>query len=306
MMNTRPIILFENVDMIFGSRPLKVLPLLDQGTSHGEIYEQTGHVVAARGITLEIFKGEIFVLMGLSGSGKSTLLRCVNGLNRPTRGKVLIDHQDKYVDLKSCPANLLRQIRVSRISMVFQQFALMPWRTVGDNIAYALELQGLPKKQHQHKIMSYLELVHLNEWVNKFPHELSGGMQQRVGLARALATEGDILLMDEPFSALDPLIRNELQDELLELQKKLQKTILFVCHDFDEAIKLGSRIGIMKNGHLLKVGTAQEMIHSENLISVKIPNRPVVLTNDQGKFIGVVGGHEIFKHILDTSSANQG
>jgi glycine betaine/proline transport system ATP-binding protein len=199
-------------------------------------------------------------VMGLSGSGKSTLLRAVNRLNHPVRGAVLIEDEGRQIDIASCDAKTLRRLRMRRIAMVFQQFALLPWRTVAENVAFGLELRGVPTAERQRIVQEKLELVHLEAWAQKHAHELSGGMQQRVGLARAFATDADILLMDEPFSALDPLIRDRLQDELLELQGRLHKTIVFVSHDLDEALKLGSHIAIMEGGRIIQVGTPETIV----------------------------------------------
>jgi glycine betaine/proline transport system ATP-binding protein len=198
--------------------------------------------------------------MGLSGSGKSSLLRCVNGLNKVTRGAVWVSDNGQSVDIASCDRATLHRLRTERISMVFQQFALMPWRNVRDNVALGLELSGLPKKERLEIIAEKLHLVRLEEWAEAYPEELSGGMQHRVGLARALATDADILLMEEPFSALDPLIREHLQDELLQLQQDLKKTILFVSHDLDEALKLGNIVSIMEGGRIIQTGSPVHII----------------------------------------------
>jgi glycine betaine/proline transport system ATP-binding protein len=255
-----PAVEFDNVDILFGDRPQAALPLLDRGASRQEILEKTGQVLGVAGASLGIEKGEICVLMGLSGSGKSTLLRAVNRLNKVTRGRVLVEDEGKAVDVAHCDEGTLRRLRTTRISMVFQQFALLPWRTVAENVGFGLELRGLPKAERERIVREKLALVHLDQWANKHAHELSGGMQQRVGLARAFATDGDILLMDEPFSALDPLIRTKLQDELLELQQTLHKTIVFVSHDLDEALKIGSHIAIMQDARIVQVGTPEEII----------------------------------------------
>ena len=198
--------------------------------------------------------------MGLSGSGKSTLLRAVNGLNRVTRGNVLIEDGEATVNVATCDAATLRRVRMHRVAMVFQQFALLPWRTVEENVGFGLELAGMSKQDRRAIIDEKLALVDLSQWRGKFAHELSGGMQQRVGLARAFATDADILLMDEPYSALDPLIRDYLQDALLDLQARLKKTILFVSHDLDEALKLGNRIAIMEGGRIVQHGPPEEII----------------------------------------------
>jgi glycine betaine/proline transport system ATP-binding protein len=214
--------------------------------------------VARASIAIE--EGEICVLMGLSGSGKSTLLRAVNGLNKVTRGEVLVEDEGTMIDVASCDPATLRRLRMSRIAMVFQQFALLPWRTVQENVGLGLELRGMAKAERDAIVEDKLKLVALDQWKDKYAHELSGGMQQRVGLARAFATDADILLMDEPFSALDPLIRTHLQDELLELQRRLRKTIIFVSHDLDEALKIGSHIAIMEGGHIVQYGEPEAIV----------------------------------------------
>jgi glycine betaine/proline transport system ATP-binding protein len=251
---------FEGVDIVFGDRPQQALPLVDAGRSRDEILEATGCVLGVAGAALDVAPGEICVLMGLSGSGKSTLLRAVNRLNPVTRGRVMVRDAGTEVDVATCDEATLRHLRTERIAMVFQQFALLPWRTVRENVGLGLELRGLSKGERTRIVEEKLQLVGLGQWGDKYAHELSGGMQQRVGLARAFATDGDLLLMDEPFSALDPLIRTHLQDELLELQKNLQKTILFVSHDLDEALKLGSRIAIMDGGRIVQVGRPEAIV----------------------------------------------
>ena len=254
------IIRFDNVDVIFAKDPREALKLLDQGLTRNEILKKTGQIVGVEKASLDINKGEICVLMGLSGSGKSSLLRCINGLNTVSRGKLFVEHEDRQIDIASCTPAELKMMRTKRIAMVFQKFALMPWLTVRENISFVREMQGRPEKERRKLVDEKLELVGLTQWRNKKPDELSGGMQQRVGLARALAMDADILLMDEPFSALDPLIRQGLQDELLELQRKLSKTIVFVSHDLDEALKLGSRIAIMKDGRIVQYSVPEEIV----------------------------------------------
>ena len=253
-------VVFESVDVIFGPTPKQALQLLDAGEGRDAVFEKTGNLVAVHDASLFVDEGEICVLMGLSGSGKSSLMRCVNGLNKATRGRVLVHDGSSEVDITSCDAGTLRRLRMNRISMVFQQFALMPWRSIRDNVGFGLEIRGMAKPERERKVDEKLALVRLDKWAHKFPHELSGGMQQRVGLARAFATEADILLMDEPFSALDPLIRDKLQDELLSLQKKLRKTIVFVSHDLDEALKIGNRIAILEGGRIVQIGTAEDIL----------------------------------------------
>jgi glycine betaine/proline transport system ATP-binding protein len=256
---------FEGVDIVFGEDAHEALPMIDAGKTRDEILGATGCVLGVAGADLEVAPGEVCVLMGLSGSGKSTLLRAVNRLNPVTRGRVMVRDgaaggEGGEIDVASCDEATLRRLRTERISMVFQQFALLPWRTVRENVGFGLEMRGLTKAERRRIVEEKLELVGLGQWGEKYAHELSGGMQQRVGLARAFATDGDLLLMDEPFSALDPLIRNHLQDELLELQKNLKKTILFVSHDLDEALKLGSRIAIMEGGRIVQVGKPESIV----------------------------------------------
>ena len=258
---------FRNVDILFGGKNRRAaaqkqeaLASLDAGKSRAEIAEQTGVVVGVANANLTVAHGEISVLMGLSGSGKSTLLRAANGLNEVTRGQVLIEDGESVVDIAKCDAAILRRVRRLRIAMVFQQFGLLPWRTVRDNVGFGLELRGEPKAESKRIIDEQLELVGLSQWADRHVSELSGGMQQRVGLARAFATNADVLLMDEPFSALDPLIRGKLQDELLTLQARVKKTILFVSHDLDEALKLGDHITILEGGRIVQTGTADDIV----------------------------------------------
>ncbi|NAZ95026.1 choline ABC transporter ATP-binding protein [Vibrio toranzoniae] len=254
-------IIIKNLDVVFGDKANQALELLDQGKTRQEIIDEAGQVVGVDNVSLTVKEGEICVLMGLSGSGKSSLLRAVNGLNEISRGSLAIKDGDNLVDLgEQCDEATLRHLRTHRVSMVFQKFALMPWLTVLDNVAFGLEMQGVAKDARRAKAREQLEMVGLSEWETKFPHELSGGMQQRVGLARAFAMDTDILLMDEPFSALDPLIRAQLQDELIALQNKLNKTILFVSHDLDEALKIGNNIAIMESGKLIQHGKPEEIV----------------------------------------------
>lgn len=253
---------FDHVDVIFGTHTKEALKLLDQGLGRAEILKRTGQVLGVEDACLDVNRGEICVLMGLSGSGKSSLLRCINGLNKVSRGKLLIEHEGSQVDIANCSPATLKAMRTKRIAMVFQKFALMPWLTVAENVGFGLEMQGRPAAERKKLIDEKLELVGLSQWRDKRPDSLSGGMQQRVGLARALAMDGDILLMDEPFSALDPLIRQQLQDELLVLQRQLHKTIVFVSHDLDEALKIGTRIAIMKDGRIIQHGKPEEIVLS--------------------------------------------
>ena len=251
---------FKNVDIIFGDNASAALAMAHAGAERGDILAKTGAVLGATGANLVVNEGEISVLMGLSGSGKSTLLRAVNGLNKVTGGEVLVKDGERMVDVASCDEATLRHIRQKQVAMVFQQFALLPWRTVRENAGFGLELAGVPLAERNAKVDKQLNLVGLDQWANKYVHELSGGMQQRVGLARAFATEAPILLMDEPFSALDPLIRTKLQDELMQLQKQIRKTIIFVSHDLEEALKIGNRITIMEGGRIVQSGAPEDIV----------------------------------------------
>ncbi|WP_412563895.1 choline ABC transporter ATP-binding protein [Thalassobius sp. MITS945101] len=252
-------VVFDNVSIVFGDKPEAALPLMDQGQSRAEIQKSTQQVLGVHNCTLSVDKGEILVLMGLSGSGKSTLLRAVNGLNPVVRGGVSVATHNGLVNITQTNSKTLRDIRQHDVAMVFQQFGLLPWRTVRENVWLGLELAGMSKAERLEKTDEQLALVGLSDWGDRKVSDLSGGMQQRVGLARAFATDAPILLMDEPFSALDPLIRTRLQDELLELQEKLHRTIIFVSHDLDEAFKIGNRIAIMEGGRIVQCGTPQQI-----------------------------------------------
>ena len=255
-------VVFNNVSIIFGDNPQKALSMVDAGKSRDEIGAETGLVLGVADATLSITEGEILVLMGLSGSGKSTLLRAVNGLAPVVRGEVQVKAGSGSVNPYGSTPKALRDFRMHTVSMVFQQFALLPWRTVADNVGFGLELAGVPDSERKARVSEQLELVNLTKWANRKVNELSGGMQQRVGLARAFATGAPILLMDEPFSALDPLIRTRLQDELLEFQRRLKKTIIFVSHDLDEAFRIGNRIAIMEGGRIIQCGTPQDIVRN--------------------------------------------
>ena len=246
----------KNLSIIFGHDKSKARKLIMEGKNKSEILKSTGCTVAVRNANLEIREGEVFVVMGLSGSGKSTLLRCINRLNEPTLGEVYINGEN--ITRKSDKE--LQQLHRTELAMVFQHFGLLPHRTVLSNIAFGLELQGVPKVEREKKALRTVGLVGLKGYENQRVNELSGGMQQRVGLARALANDASVLLMDEAFSALDPLIREQMQDELLQLQASMQKTIVFITHDLHEAIKLGDRIAIMKDGEVVQVGTPEEIL----------------------------------------------
>ena len=255
-------VVFDNVDIVFGDKPERALAMVDQGKTRDEISAATGIVMGVANASLTIHEGEILVLMGLSGSGKSTLLRAVNGLAPVVRGNVSVATPSGPVDPYKSNPKVLRDLRMHTVSMVFQQFGLLPWRTVAENVGFGLELAGVPDAERAKQVNEQLELVNLTKWAGRKVGELSGGMQQRVGLARAFATGAPILLMDEPFSALDPLIRTRLQDELLEFQRRLKKTILFVSHDLDEAFRIGNRIAIMEGGHIIQCGTPQEIVRA--------------------------------------------
>jgi len=249
-------ILIEDLYLIFGKHREKALKQSREGKSKAEVLSSTGCTVAVNKANLSIEEGEIFVIMGLSGSGKSTLLRCINRLIEPTAGKILVND----LDITCSTDKELLNIRRKEFAMVFQHFGLLPHRTVLSNVAFGLEIQGLPKEDREQKARETISLVGLDGYEDMKVSELSGGMQQRVGLARGLANEPEVLLMDEAFSALDPLIRNQMQDELLLLQEKMKKTIVFITHDLDEAIKLGDRIAIMKDGEIVQVGTSEDIL----------------------------------------------
>ena len=246
----------ENLIKVFGKNTRTVLPMLERGVPKEKILEETGHTVGVNNVSFEVNEGEIFVIMGLSGSGKSTLIRCLNLLNQPTRGKIYIDGEN-ITDYNSKD---LRSFRQTKVAMVFQHFGLFTHRTILDNVVYGLEIKGVSDTERYDIARKTLASVGLEGWEDKYPAELSGGMQQRVGLARALATDPDILLMDEPFSALDPLIKREMQQELLDIQSRLHKTIVFITHDINEAFKLGDRVAIMKDGIIEQIGVPDEIL----------------------------------------------
>ncbi|MFA9394193.1 MAG: glycine betaine/L-proline ABC transporter ATP-binding protein ProV [Halodesulfovibrio sp.] len=251
-------VVVKDLYKIFGTKSNRALPLLEQGASKEEIYKSTGLSVGVQGASFTIYEGEIFVIMGLSGSGKSTLVRMLNRLIEPNAGSVIVDGKD----ITAMSHDELVQFRLHNMSMVFQSFALMPHLTVLENTAFGLKLSGVPEEQRNIRAKESLEQVGLSGWENASPSQLSGGMQQRVGLARALAVDPEIMLMDEAFSALDPLIRAEMQDELLNLQQQHQRTIIFISHDLDEAIRIGDRIAIMQDGVVVQVGSAEEILRS--------------------------------------------
>lgn len=243
---------------IFGSSPKQIIPMLEMGVDKTKILKKHRHSVGVDNASFSVEEGEIFVIMGLSGSGKSTLIRCINRLIYPTEGSVIIDGED----ITKAPSTRLRDIRRRKIAMVFQNFALLPHKTILENVAFGLEIQKVDPETRREKAKQMLEVVGLKGYENQRPVELSGGMQQRVGLARALATEANILLMDEAFSALDPLIRKDMQNELLSLQHKMKKTIIFITHDLDEALKIGDRIAIMRDGKIIQIGSSEEILQS--------------------------------------------
>jgi glycine betaine/proline transport system ATP-binding protein len=246
----------RNVWKIYGPKADKIVGTPAADLPRAELLEKTGCVVAVRDVSFDVAPGEVFVVMGLSGSGKSTLVRTINRLHDPTAGQVLLDGEDILV----FDDERLRDIRRKKISMVFQHFGLLPHRRIVDNVAFGLEVQDVDKDTRSTKANEVLEVVGLGGWGNSYPDELSGGMQQRVGLARALCTDPEIMLFDEPFSALDPLIRRDMQDEVIRLQRELQKTMIFITHDLAEALKLGDRIAIMKDGKFVQVGTPEEVV----------------------------------------------
>ena len=246
----------QNVWKIFGPDPQHALSIIKDDMTKEEVLEKTGHVIAVRDVSFDVNEGEVFVIMGLSGSGKSTIVRCLNRLIEPTKGQVLIDG----ADLAVMNEKELRMARRHKVSMVFQHFALLPHRSIIDNVAYGLEVQGVDKAQRRERAREVINMVGLKGWENSYPHELSGGMQQRVGLARALTVDPEILLMDEPFSTLDPLIRRQMQDEFLNLITEVHKTIVFITHDLGEALKMGERIVIMKDGKIVQIGSPEEIV----------------------------------------------
>lgn len=252
----KSLIKIEGLYKIFGSNPESVMALVREGKSKEQVLASTGHTVGLSNINLEIKEGEIFVIMGLSGCGKSTLIRHFNRIIEPTEGKILVDS----TDVMELPKKELRDFRRQKMAMVFQHFGLLPHYSVIDNVAYGLKVKGIEKTERLNKAKQWLADVGLAGYEDQYPAQLSGGQQQRVGLARALCTDADILLMDEAFSALDPLIRSEMQDQLIELQDKLKKTIIFITHDLDESLRLGDRIAILRDGALVQVGTPQEIL----------------------------------------------
>ncbi|NGZ76033.1 quaternary amine ABC transporter ATP-binding protein [Saccharibacillus alkalitolerans] len=289
-----PILSIRNVSKLFGPNAAQSVKLLEQGYDKQKLAKEKQITVGVNQVNMDIEQGEIFVIMGLSGSGKSTLVRMFNRLIEPTAGQILV--HDK--DLMKMNAEQLREVRRKTISMVFQKFALFPHRSVLDNVEYGLEIQKVAKAKRREKAKQSLELVGLKGWEDKRPDELSGGMQQRVGLARALANDPEVLLMDEAFSALDPLIRRDMQDELLDLQEKMKKTIIFITHDLDEALRIGDRIALMRDGEVVQIGTPEEILIqpangyvrrfvedvdlSKVLTASHVMRRPETITRDRG------------------------
>ncbi len=272
-------VLCQNLWKIFGPDPEGVLSNIDDDATKQEVLEQTGHVIAVKDVSFEVHESEIFVVMGLSGSGKSTLVRCINRLIEPTKGKILIDG----ADIAQMDNAELKELRRHKLSMVFQNFGLLPHRSVLDNVVFGLELRGERKKERREKAFQALEMVGLKGWEKSRIHELSGGMQQRVGLARALAVDSETILMDEPFSALDPLIRRQMQDEFINLRSVVEKTVIFITHDLIEALKLGERIAIMKDGEIVQIGTPEEIVSqpADDYVSEfvrDVPRGKVILT----------------------------
>lgn len=272
MSNSKREIFCENLWKIFGPDPEKALLKAANGATKEQILEETGHVIAVKNVSFEVRENEIFVVMGLSGSGKSTLVRCINRLIEPTSGKVFIED----VEIAHMNDTELRELRRHKLSMVFQNFGLLPHRSVLDNVAFGLEVRGDSKKDRREKAFQTLELVGLKGWEKSRIDELSGGMQQRVGLARALAVGPKTLLMDEPFSALDPLIRRQMQDEFLNLRSVMEKTVIFITHDLIEALKLGDRIAIMRDGEIVQIGTPEEIVGkpADNYVSEFVKDVP--------------------------------
>lgn len=270
----------KNVDKIFGPKPKSVIPMIKKGMSKIDILEKTGHTVGVYDVSIDIKEGELFVIMGLSGSGKSTLVRCLNRLIEPTGGEVFVND----INVTKAKASELIEIRREMMSMVFQNFGLLPHKTILENVAFGLTIQGIKDEVAHAKAQETIEMVGLKGYEDALPTSLSGGMQQRVGLARALANDPEIILMDEAFSALDPLIRKQMQEEILDMQAKIKKTIIFITHDLDEALKLGDRIAIMKDGAVVQIGTAEEILINPATDYVrefvKEVNRAKVITAD--------------------------
>jgi glycine betaine/proline transport system ATP-binding protein len=329
-MNDEVIIRVEDLSKVFGPNPSRAFPLIEMGLSKEEILERTGCVVAINGASFEVRRGEIFVVMGLSGSGKSTMIRCLNRLIEPSRGRVVV----RGSDVMELDQSALRGLRRTTMSMVFQHFGLLPQRTVLKNVEFGLEISGVEPAERIRQAEAALELVGLKGYEHSMPHELSGGMQQRVGLARALANDPEVLLMDEAFSALDPLIRAQMQDELLTLQEKMHKTVVFITHDLDEALKIGDRIAILgPGGTVRQIGSPEDILTEpaddyverfvENVDRSKVLTAasvmrtadPVVTTKDgpsvavrrmeqKGQsWVFVIDGHRVLRGVVDVKDA---
>ena len=286
-----PKIRCNSIWKVFGPHPESTLKSIDRSHSRTRIQQDTGHVVAVKDVSFSVEEGETFVVMGLSGSGKSTLVRCLSRLIEPTDGQVLIDNEN--ITEKS--QRELKKLRRNKMAMVFQHFGLFPHRTVLDNVAYGLEVRGEGRQARHKKAMEFIDLVGLDGWAEHYPRELSGGMQQRVGLARAMAVEPEILLFDEPFSALDPLIRREMQDELITLQARLKKTMVFITHDFLEAIKMGDHIMIMRDGAISQMGTPEEIVANpaDKYVSDFTEDVPRYKVLSAGKVMQPLNGRQI-------------
>ncbi len=304
---------FDNVSIVFGEKPARALEMADSGSDRAEIAAETNQILGVHDCSIGVREGAILVLMGLSGSGKSTLLRAVNGLNRPCRGEVRVHDGKDMISVTSADSKTLRRLRQTRITMVFQQFGLLPWRSVSENVGLGPELAGMPRKEREERVERQLDLVGLSDRADAKVGELSGGMQQRVGLARAFATEAPILLMDEPFSALDPLIRTRLQDELIELQQRLKRTIVFVSHDLDEAFKLGDEIAIMEGGRIVQHGTPRDIFTDPaneyvadfvaNMNPLGVLTARDVMRDADGPSVGEVGPDTPLAEIMDRVDA---
>ena len=290
-MSSEPKIRCNAIWKLFGPHPEITLEQIDRSQSRSQIQQNTGHVVAVKDVSFSVEEGETFVVMGLSGSGKSTLVRCLSRLIDPTAGQVLIDNQD----ITTVSQRELKDLRRHKMAMVFQHFGLFPHRTVLNNVAYGLEVRGERRQARLEKAMEFIDLVGLDGWAEHYPRELSGGMQQRVGLARAMAVEPEILLFDEPFSALDPLIRREMQDELLTLQSRLKKTMVFITHDFQEAIKMGDHIMIMRDGAISQMGTPEEIVANpaDKYVADFTEDVPRYKVLSAGKVMRPVNGQEL-------------
>ncbi|ERJ10978.1 quaternary amine ABC transporter ATP-binding protein [Haloplasma contractile] len=295
----------KGVTKVFGEQPEKALELINNGVSKIDILNELGLTVGLKDVNLNINRGEFFVIMGLSGSGKSTLVRCLNKLIEPTSGEILLEGED----ISKVDDERLLEIRRQKVSMVFQRFGLLPHKTVLENVMFGLTIQGVDYEDRKQKALEAIELVDLQGFEDSLPKELSGGMQQRVGLARALATDADIILMDEAFSALDPLIRKQMQDEILKIQDKLHKTIVFITHDLDEALRVGDRIAIMKDGEVVQIGTAEDILINpaddyvkdfvEDVNFAKIISTGAIMNSNHATTLSETNVESVIKNIND-------